>query len=93
MAYGPKQCACCGSTKGIEEHHLYLKSEDCPDNLTVWLCSKCHGLVHGLMHRPDLSETAKGIWRRPGFRERIIAVFRAKKAVRTRRKNAAARIA
>jgi hypothetical protein len=37
----PPLCACCGSTTGTEDHHLYLRSEGCPDDLTVWLCHIC----------------------------------------------------
>lgn len=48
MAYGPEICACCGARDGIEEHHLYLRSEGCPDDLTVYLCHTCHGRAHGM---------------------------------------------
>jgi hypothetical protein len=27
MVYGPKISACCGSEDGVEEPHLYLKSD------------------------------------------------------------------
>jgi hypothetical protein len=49
-------CACCGSTDGVEEHHLYLRSEGCPNDLTVWLCHACHGRAHGLKRRINISE-------------------------------------
>jgi hypothetical protein len=26
MPYGAKYCACCGSTEGVEAHHLYSRS-------------------------------------------------------------------
>lgn len=54
MAFGPKICACCGALDGIECHHLYLKADGCPDDLTVWLCFECHGRTHGL-RRVNLS--------------------------------------
>jgi hypothetical protein len=36
---------------GGEEHHLYPRSEGCPDDLTVWLCRGCHGRAHGMRRR------------------------------------------
>ncbi|WP_109150254.1 hypothetical protein [Azospirillum sp. TSO5] len=60
MAYGPKICACCGRDDAIEEHHLYLRSDGCPDDLTVWLCSPCHGRVHQFpSKRVDISSAIK----------------------------------
>ena len=56
MAYGEQICACCGSREGIEEHHLYLRSHGCPDNLTVYLCHTCHGRAHGMKRRINLGE-------------------------------------
>ena len=41
MAYGKPICACCGAVNGIARHHLYLKTDGCPDDLTVWLCHSC----------------------------------------------------
>lgn len=54
MAFCAKFCACCGSTDGIEEHHLYLKADGCPDDLTVYLCHVCHGKAHGMARRINL---------------------------------------
>lgn len=51
MAFGPPVCACCGKTEHIEEHHLYLRSDGCPDDLTVWLCNTCHGRAHKMKRR------------------------------------------
>jgi hypothetical protein len=59
MAYGKPLCACCGSVDGIENHHLYLQSEGCPDDLTVWLCHVCHGRAHGMARRIDMSQRIK----------------------------------
>lgn len=55
MAFGEKICACCGSVEGIEAHHLYLRADGCPDDLTVFLCHVCHGRTHGLSRRMNLS--------------------------------------
>ena len=54
MAFGPKLCACCGSPDNIEKHHLYLRADGCPDDLTVWLCPTCHGCAHGMKRRIDI---------------------------------------
>jgi hypothetical protein len=59
MAYGLPLCAVCGSTAGIEAHHLYLKADGCPDDLTVWLCHKCHGRAHAMARRINLSEAIR----------------------------------
>jgi hypothetical protein len=59
MAHGDRVCACCGSFTGIERHHLYLKSEGCPDDLTVWLCHVCHGRTHGLSRRIDIGRSVR----------------------------------
>lgn len=64
MAYGEKVCACCGSRDGIEEHHLYLRVDGCPDDLTVYLCHTCHGRAHGMSKRVNMSKAiAKGLER------------------------------
>jgi hypothetical protein len=55
MAHGPAICACCGSTTSVEDHHLYLRADGCPDDLTVWLCYVCHGRAHGMSCRIDIS--------------------------------------
>ena len=47
MTYGPPICAACGARESVEAHHLYLKSDGCPDDLTVWLCRPCHARAHG----------------------------------------------
>lgn len=67
MAYGPRHCACCGDILGVEEHHLYLRADGCPDDLTVWLCHHCHGRAHGMRRRINI-------------RERTIAGLKAAKA-------------
>jgi hypothetical protein len=54
MAYGPRICACCGEIFGVEEHHLYLRADGCPDDLTVWLCNECHGRAHGMTRRVNI---------------------------------------
>lgn len=59
MAHGQPVCASCGAADGIEEHHLYLKSDGCPDDLTVWLCHNCHGRAHGLRRRVNMSDAVK----------------------------------
>jgi hypothetical protein len=35
MAFGEPICAVCGETTGVEAHHLYLRADGCPDDLTV----------------------------------------------------------
>lgn len=59
MAYGHPVCASCGAGDGIEEHHLYLKADGCPDDLTVWLCHSCHGRAHGLKRRLNIGAATK----------------------------------
>lgn len=59
MAYGKAICASCGSREGVEEHHLYLKSEGCPDTLTIWLCHVCHGMTHGMKRRVNIRSATK----------------------------------
>lgn len=59
MAFGPAICACCGATEGVEEHHLYLRADGCPDDLTVWLCHDCHGRAHGMKRRTNIREATK----------------------------------
>jgi hypothetical protein len=54
MAHGEKTCACCGHCDGVEEHHLFLRSQGCPDDLTVFLCHVCHGNAHGMSRRLDI---------------------------------------
>jgi hypothetical protein len=54
MPYGPRRCACCGATDGIEAHHLYSRKHGCPDDLTVWLCFDCHRRTHRLTRRIDV---------------------------------------
>lgn len=54
MAFGPPICACCGATEGVEAHHLYSRKAGCPDDLTVWLCGRCHGRTHGMRRRLDI---------------------------------------
>ena len=52
MAFGPKHCACCGASDNVETHHLYATSMGCPDDLTVWLCQRCHDRTHQRAHCP-----------------------------------------
>jgi hypothetical protein len=59
VAFGPAICACCGAPDGIEEHHLYLRADGCPDDLTVWLCATCHGRAHSVRRRIDISAATK----------------------------------
>lgn len=59
MAHGEPICACCASITGVECHHLYLKSDGCPDDLTVWLCHVCHGRAHGLARRVNISQRVR----------------------------------
>jgi len=47
MAYGPPICAGCGSSDGVQEHHLVPRVHDGLTLPTVWPCYVCHGLVHG----------------------------------------------
>jgi hypothetical protein len=57
MAYGTPLCACCGAVDGVEDHHLYLRSDGCPDDLTVWLCHVCHGRARvGTMNMIDAAD-------------------------------------
>lgn len=56
MAYGLPICACCGSPVGVEEHHLFLRSQGCPDDLTVYLCHACHGKAHGMRRRINVRQ-------------------------------------
>jgi hypothetical protein len=48
MAYGEPVCASCGATEDIHQHHLYLRGDGCPDDLTVWLCGTCHRRAHSM---------------------------------------------
>jgi hypothetical protein len=59
MAYGLQICAVCGATEGVEDHHLYLRSEGCPDDLTVWLCHACHGRAHSMTRRVNIQLATK----------------------------------
>jgi DNA invertase Pin-like site-specific DNA recombinase len=43
----------------VEEHHLYLRADGCPDDLTVFLCSSCHGRAHGLARRIAIGKATK----------------------------------
>jgi hypothetical protein len=65
MAYGQPICACCGAVDGIEAHHLYLRSDGCPDDLTVWLCHVCHRRAHGLARHVNISQRLKATLRAP----------------------------
>ena len=54
-----RKCACCGSGDGVEQHHLYPKSQGCPDDLTIPLCCVCHGRAHEMKLRGNISELTK----------------------------------
>ena len=51
MAFGPRRCACCGSSDGVEAYHLYSSLGGGSDELTIWLCIVCHGQVDELKGR------------------------------------------
>lgn len=59
MAHGKPICAVCGGTVGVEEHHLYLRADGCPDDLTIWLCYTHHGAAHGLKRRINICLATK----------------------------------
>src|SRR5215218_2097499 len=59
MPFGPPVCACCGSTEAVEAHHLYPRSDGCPDDLTVWLCAVCHGRAHGMARRVSTGDATR----------------------------------
>ena len=44
---GEPVCSCCGDNADIQEHHLYLRGDGCPGDLTIWLCHTCHMRAHG----------------------------------------------
>ena len=52
-------CSCCGAEQDIQMHHLYPKSQGCPDSLMVPLCYKCHRKAHGLKTNLNHSELTK----------------------------------
>jgi hypothetical protein len=54
MPFGPRVCACCGEIFGVEAHHLYLRADGCPDDLTVWLCNVCHARAHQMKRRVNI---------------------------------------
>jgi len=53
------KCSCCDVTEDIQMHHLYPKSQGCPDDLMVPLCYKCHRKAHGLETDLNHSELTK----------------------------------
>lgn len=53
------KCVCCGSDKDIQKHHLYPKSQGCPDDLVVHLCYPCHRRAHGLTTNLNHCELTK----------------------------------
>lgn len=54
-----KVCSCCGAGDDIQLHHLYPKSQGCPDSLMVPLCFKCHRAAHGLTASINHSELTR----------------------------------
>ena len=52
-------CSCCGENSDVQMHHLYPKSQGCPDDLTVPLCYSCHRRSHGLETTLNHSELVK----------------------------------
>jgi hypothetical protein len=62
VAFGPRICASCGNTTEIHEHHLVPRVADGEKLPTVWLCVKCHGLVHDRVFPTNHTElTRKGL--------------------------------
>jgi 5-methylcytosine-specific restriction endonuclease McrA len=55
MAANPGFCASCGTTGGIEEHHLVPRVLGGHARPTVYLCSMCHGLAHSCVRPRDLA--------------------------------------
>jgi hypothetical protein len=53
------KCSCCGSEDDIQHHHLYPKSQGCPDDLMVPLCYSCHRRAHGLQTNINHSKLTK----------------------------------
>ena len=59
MPFGPPVCACCGSTEAVGAHHLYPRSDGCPDDLAVWLCAACRGRAHGMARRASMGDATR----------------------------------
>lgn len=91
-----EECYCCGAPDGLHLHHKTyerLGSETLDD--LVWLCGRCHQLVHVLERRGDLPLNLAGLLdavraRRYAAetaptRERAAAEYRAEHAERERR--------
>jgi len=53
------KCSCCSAIDDIQMHHLYPKSQGCPDDLMIPLCYKCHRKAHGLNTSLNHSELIK----------------------------------
>ena len=51
MPFGPRRCACCGSSTTVKAYHLYNPSSGDTDELTIWLCGVCHDKTENLKAR------------------------------------------
>lgn len=58
-------CAACGSTEGLEHHHILPRSEGGGDEDTnmVTLCFGCHGRVHSVVRKDISALTIAGLQR------------------------------
>lgn len=54
-----KKCSCCGNDDDVQMHHLYPKSQGCPDTLMIPLCYTCHRKAHGLKTSLNHSELTR----------------------------------
>ena len=48
MAFGPKRCACCGSSNRVAAYYLNGLRGGGSNELTIWLCAVCHDQTGGL---------------------------------------------
>lgn len=55
-APGTTVCAACGANECLHEHHLVPRVHGGADLPTVMLCTRCHGLVHGVHFSMDHRE-------------------------------------
>jgi hypothetical protein len=53
MAFNPGFCAACGFTEGVHEHHIVPRGQGGLDLPTVYLCVRCHAVVHSRTWDPD----------------------------------------
>lgn len=58
-------CCACGSTEGLEHHHLLPRGDGGEDHETnlITLCFLCHGKVHGMVRRDIKRLVTEGIAR------------------------------